>query len=173
MTLIIVQNKKVLSMTDLMRAVLKYIYAPEEMKADEIRTMKQSIVTWQKHFEYKKEQAFYANKKSTITDDLPKEMCAPVEMSVVDQELENTLQDLAVLLRANQEGKLEGRKQLFRQHAIDYRKFHQLPEAYKPEDFARGAYHLEQHKKENPEYYASEKNLSKGKIITNEPRGET
>jgi len=42
----------------------------------------------------------------------------------------DVLQRLAKLIKMNEEGKLDARKAMFKEHNINYKKFHRLPEAW-------------------------------------------
>jgi hypothetical protein len=132
MTLIIIKNKEALEMTTLMRYALAYIFERESMTPDQIRSMQESIVNWQKHFEYKKE----------------------LGLSAVEEELLVSLENTCWLLNKNEKGELEDRKELYRNHGIDYRKVHNLPGAHKPVDFHNANVALDQAKQENPEDYS-------------------
>lgn len=129
MTLIIVKNKEVLAMTDLMLYALRYIYERDTMKANEVRLMMDSVVNWQKHLQLREEFG----------------------LTAIEQEYLHTLQDVAKLLRADEEGKFEARKKNFKYHGIDYRKFHRLPGAVTEEDKAKAARMKAEYDRKNPE----------------------
>lgn len=119
MTLIIVKNKNALDITSLKRYVLRSVYEPEKMSAQEMRLMQESIINWSQHLKLKREIGF----------------------SAVEEEVQIALEEMADLIKRNDNGELEKRKELFREKNIDWRKFHRLPDAYNLEDFARAEYY--------------------------------
>ncbi len=131
MTLIQIKNKDVLALPVLFRVALKSIYDKKHLTAKEQTEMEDSIIKWQNHLELRRDIGFTA----------------------VDEEHQMALEIIGSLLYEDSEGKLDRRKELFKRHNIDYRKFHRLPEAYKPVDFQRGQEALKDHMRTNPEYY--------------------
>lgn len=138
MTLIVVKNKTVLDFPSLVRVALRSIYEHGTVSASEIRQMHESIIAWNQHITLRKEMSSDILKNEN-SDQEGEEIC---------------LEYVAGILKDNDDGKLEKRKEFFRQHNIDWRKFYRLPEAFSPKDFIRGQAILEQHKKDNPEDYA-------------------
>ena len=116
MTLIVIKNKQVLNITDLMRSVIKFIYFEPQMSSEEIRLMKMSIVGWKQHMDYKHS----------------------IGMSEVDLQIEEQLQNLGKLLMMNEEGEFENRKLLFKDRGVDPYKFHQVPGAITEKDLIEG-----------------------------------
>lgn len=131
MTLIIVKNKQALDIPSLKVYVLKYIYERETMKPDQIRLMMESVTNWKDHLEYKRS----------------------IGMSAVDEENQIILEAIGMLLYKDQNGDLDERKEQFKRHGIDYKKFHRLPGAVTNEDLIRGQMALEQARKANPQDY--------------------
>ena len=140
MTLIKIKNKKVVNLTVLFRLALKSIYDKKNLTFHEESELHQSIVNWQNHLALQldlvKAQGFTGFVDGSI-----------------DSENQMALEIIGSFLFQDSEGKLDERKELFKRHNIDYRKFHRLPEAYKPEDFIKGKQTLEEHKRTNPEDY--------------------
>jgi hypothetical protein len=118
MTLIVMKNRKVLNLPALQRVVLKSIYIPKNLTSTEITEMENSIVFWKESLEIKKNSGM---------------------MNAIDEENLEALQQIAYLIRENQEGNLDKRKESFARHGIDYRKFHGLQEAFTQEGFDRAA----------------------------------
>lgn len=137
MTLIIAKNKTVLDFPSMLRIALRYIYEPHNVSAVEVRQMQESIISWQNHINMRKEISL-DTLKGEVADQDGDEIC---------------LEYIAGILYDNDIGKLEKRKEFFRMHNIDWRKFYRLPEAYKQEDFYRADAIAEKHKKDNPEDY--------------------
>lgn len=127
--LVKVVKKEALDIPSLWRAVLKFIYEPENMAISEIDRMQHSIVFW--------------TEKISLDRD----------MGMVNEEEAYALQRFGWYLKKNEEGAFEGRKRLFASFnpPISYKKFHRLPEAYKPEDFIRAQAEYEKLKALNPE----------------------
>ena len=136
MTLIIMNNEDVLEIPQLLRLALKSIYEKKRFTFNEERQLHKSIIHWADTFKLKKE-------------------LSPIgELNAVDDEGQMGLEIIAGLIQQDANGEFEARKELFRRHNIDYKKFHRLPESYRPEDFKRAQRHLEDHKRTNPEDYA-------------------
>lgn len=104
----------------------------ESMSSQEIRLMQFSIVWWATK-ELPRLKAKTARKiwlfKATA--------------SQIDRDeekyVEDKLQLMAYMLKKNDDGKFDMQKEQYYFKDIDYRKAYGLQEAYKPEDFARGA----------------------------------
>lgn len=147
MTLIHIKNKKVLALPNLLRYVLKFIYDESNMSSTEIQTMQESFVDWNNTISLEDEKLFKLQARDLKT--FGHKITTEHKYSEEKLQLEN----LACLLRDNDEGKLDNRKALFKNHDIDYRKFHRLPEAYTLQDFINGQETLEEHKRTNPDDY--------------------
>jgi len=137
---VIIKSKEALSFPALNRLALKSIYEPQNMTMTEETQLHQSIVNWANHLEVRRDLV----RAKGIPD---------FEVGSVDYEYQICLEVIGSLLKKNEDGGLEQRKESFKRHNIDYKKFHRLPESYKAEDFARGQAILEEHKKTNPEDY--------------------
>ncbi len=131
MVLIQVKHKEALSLPVLFRLVLKSIYDRKNFTASEGVKMMDSVLNWKDHIEIREDMG----------------------MDAVDRENQYRLGIIAMLLKEDEEGKFEGRKQTFQDKGINYKKFYGLPEAYVPEDFVKGQQALEEHKRTNPEDY--------------------
>lgn len=131
MTLIKVKERTVLDIPSLFRAVLKSIYELEKMTVQEHDQMIESIESWTNHIKYRREMGFNA----------------------IDEENAFALGMIGTLYKQDQEGKFNNRKIMFKEKNIDYRKYHRLPEAYRPVDFHNGQKALEEHMRTNPEEY--------------------
>lgn len=138
MTLIKIRNHKVYDIQTLFRIVLKKIYEPEKMTSMEFDMMMSSINDWTNHIRLMGE-----NKNGML--------------SAIQNEQKIMLEYIGNLLYEDEEGRYDNRKQMFAEKKIDYKKFHRLPESYKPEDFHEANRHLEEHKKRHPEYYSKPK----------------
>ena len=119
MTLIQVKNRTVLTIPCLFREVLRSIYELENMTPMEHDTMMYSIEGWHKHLNYKREMG----------------------LSAAETESEVSLLIIMALIKSDTEGQFDIRKASFKEKGIDYKKFHRLPEAYTPEDFAKAKYY--------------------------------
>ena len=118
MTLVQVKNHKVYDLPTLLRIALKSVFEPENMTTEQYDLMMSSIIDWKNHL----------NMKSEAGEGM---------MSAVDEENEYVLQRIGNLLKENEEGKLERRKEHYRIHKIDYKKAYRLPGSWVPQDFAR------------------------------------
>jgi len=139
--LITVNNKRKLNITLISVYALQYIYEPQKVSADNVRSMMESVIYWSNHFQTKSELKF---------DPLMNTMIE-VGLSAVEQELYNQLQDVAYLLELNEKGLLEKRKATFKAHSIDYKKFHNLPGAHTPESLAKAKAMKDEYDRQNPE----------------------
>lgn len=132
MTLILTKSKTVLSIPALQRIVLKSIYLPKNMTLLDEAQMQHSIVSWRENLDMKKNYKI---------------------MTAVDEENLIALEEMAWLIKENQEGRLDNRKKLFKDRGIDYQKFHRLPGSVSEEDRARAQNDLEKLMAEKPEEY--------------------
>lgn len=129
----------------LMRYVLKFVYVytnkwdarnmdphKERMTLDEVHLMQESIVWWG-NVELKR----LKNKTER------KILLFKLTANEVDKDhqnfVEEKLQTIGWMLRENDLGRFDARKEEFYFKSIDYRKFHRLPEAYTEKDYAQGA----------------------------------
>jgi hypothetical protein len=126
----IITTKEALDLNTLSRTALQYIYEPEKMSASEIRMMEQSVVNWKQ--------------KIDLDHDL---------MRVNEQE-EYLLQRIGYILKRNEEGGFNERKAFFKQHNINWRKYHRFPEAYNIADRIKALEELEKWNRNNPELAA-------------------
>lgn len=147
MTLIVIKNKKTLTMPYLLRAALKFIYEEENMSADEIKEMMLSINHWKSAIDLEDEKL----KKNQNHEILKFGFIITTEHKY-SEEKENLIA-IAKFLKMNEDGELDERKASFKQHNIDYLKFHRLPEAYNPEDFENAELALEETKRAYPDDY--------------------
>ncbi len=135
MTLIIINNEDVLEMPQLLRLALKSIYEKKKLTFNEERQLHKTVIHW---YQYLKNA---------------KDISPNNELNAVDSEREMGLMIIASLLKQDELGEFDKRKELFKRHNIDYKKFHRLPEAYTAKDFKEAQHHLEEHKKTNPQDY--------------------
>lgn len=63
---------------------------------------------------------------------------------------QHLLEELAWIIDADQKGQFDERKALFREHNIDYKKYHRLPEAFTDQDFREGKIVLDRWNRQNP-----------------------
>ena len=151
MTLIQIKNKQVLSIPYLFRAILKFIYEPQNMSLAEEREMMDSFNNWKNAIDFEKEKlAALRNYDLKLFGRLDDNI-SPNTHGLAEEEYQ--LEMMAELLVKDQAGEFDTRKINFKEKGIDYMKFHRLPEAYKPEDFIEGQKALEEHEKKFPEYY--------------------
>lgn len=156
MVLIIARDRPDMNMTQLMLAVLKFIYEEDTMGADEIYAFQDAFIQWSKYFEWKKE--YHACKRCNGNGYHLGLKCYECDgnkfnMPVVDEELMHQLQEVAKLYQLNIDGRFNDRKSLFKEHQIDWKKFHGLPGAVSEADRARAQIEYEKLKKINPEDY--------------------
>jgi len=135
MTLIIMNTDELLEMPVLLRLALKSIYDKKHLTFTEERQLHKSVISWAKYLKDKKETA------------------AVGMLGAVDEERQMGLEIIGGLLQQDNNGEFEARKELFRRHNINYKKFHKLQEAFTPEDFTKGQVTLDEHKRDNPEDY--------------------
>lgn len=156
MVLIIACERPKMNMTQLMLAVLKFIYEEKTMDSKEIYAFQDAFVSWNKYFEWKREyhactrcngNGYHLGVKCYECDG------NKFNMPVVDEELMHQLQEVAKLYYLNMEGKFDERKKLFECHGIDWKKFHGVPGAVTEEDKARAQLEYDKLKKANPEEY--------------------
>ena len=129
--LIQVKSKDAIAIPFLFRLVLKSIFDSDNLKPGEEAQIRDSVVNWKNHLDLKKD----------------------IGMDAIDEENLFGLQIIATLLKGEEEGKFEKRKETFKRHKIDYKKFYRLPESYKMADFYRGQDILKEHMRTNPEDY--------------------
>lgn len=130
---------EVADLPSLLRLVLRFIYEQDKMSAADVRLMQFSMIKWKRHLddEIEKYNARFKLDGKHRTPD--------------HEFLQDYLQRLGWLLKKDQDGKFDRRKELFKMHRIDWRKFHRLPEAFMPEDFLRGQEVYREYAKKNPE----------------------
>lgn len=117
----------------LYRMVLDLVYAPETLSSSAIQAIFDSIKKYEKNFAWARSNG--------------------ILMSAVEEEVEHVLSNIKEIMEDDEAGRLELRKQNFKDKGVCYKKFHRLPEAYKAQDFINGQRALEEHKRANPEYY--------------------
>ncbi len=132
MTMILVKNKKVLSISHLQLAVLKSIYAPKTMTLAEEAAMQHSIVEWNKYLQNKRDYG---------------------RMNAIDEENMMALEEMAWLINKDNEGRLDNRKAMFKEHDIDYKKFHRIQGSVTEKDRIRAQAELENLMEKNPDEY--------------------
>lgn len=130
-----------------MREVLCSIYEPESMTAEDVYIMKNSICDWENAIGLEKEKLA----KVQAADIRVFGRVIITEHKYYEEEL--ALQAAAKMISDNESGALDDRKALFKEHGIDWKKFHRLPDAYAPKDFHKGQLALAEAKKGNPEDY--------------------
>lgn len=133
MILLRTKDKSIIPIYRLWRLVLAMVYEPEVLTPAVIDAILYSIVQYKKNFQWARNNG--------------------IIMSAVEEEVEYQLTRIDKIIAQDEAGELEARKELFRQTNTDYRKFHRLPEAFTPEDFAKGQRALDQHMKDSPEDY--------------------
>ena len=150
MTRIIVRTGERIEIRDLWRMVLKFVFAEWTCDYGTRQKIENYILNWYEFIE--KYEIAKANNFGVTESD-----ANPVGMkgNYID-ETKYQIQKMAQLLRDNERGDLECRKETYRRHGIDYRKTllygFAFPEMYKDYEGAQRA--LEQNKKERPEDYA-------------------
>jgi hypothetical protein len=63
----------------------------------------------------------------------------PKKSDITEEEL-FLVQSYATMLKRDEEGKLDRRKRLFKEHGIDWKKFHKLPEVKREPKFFKDPY---------------------------------
>jgi hypothetical protein len=109
------------------------VYEPEVLRPSVIAAIFDSIHQYKKNFKWAKDNG--------------------ILISAVEEEVLHWVEKIDDIIEKDESGKLEERKETFKRTNTDYKKFHRLPEAYKPEDFAKGQLALEKHMKDSPEDY--------------------
>lgn len=162
--MIIVRSKPrpQLDLTQLMLLSLKYIYAREDITYEEESQMKQGLVRWVEYLNDKKDFGkcnmcngsglVFRTQAETLRD------CAfcdgkGYQLKAVDEEIEDTLMRIGKIHKMNNDGELDDRKRLFKEHNISYLKFHRIPGAVTEEDKHKAQESLEKAKKKNPDDY--------------------
>lgn len=140
-----VKNRKVLSISHLYRECLRFIFDEENMSAEDVRFMRQSIMGWHNAIRLEDEklaQTQAADVKvfgQTIT----------TEHKYSEQKI--ILTKIAKMLKDSQSGGLDRRKRLFKEKGVDYRKFYRIPESYTKEGLMKANIENEKYKANNPE----------------------
>lgn len=156
MTLIISIPRPETDMTRLMILALQFVYDLDHMDPQDALRMKHGIIAWDKYFRKKKDMGGCRPCAGTGKRFMIEcEYCGGkgYEMSEIDQELMHSLQDIAFLIKNDQEGKLDKRKAMFKEHGINYLKFHRVPGVVTAQDRHKAQQALEKAKKANPEDY--------------------
>lgn len=135
MTLIIMNTDDLLEMPLLLRLALKSIYDKKHLTFTEERQLHKSVIGWAKYLKDKKETSSIG------------------VLGAVDEERQMGLEIIGGLLQQDENGEFDSRKELFRRHDINYKKFHKLEEAFTKDDFLKGQAMLHEHKRTNPEDY--------------------
>lgn len=125
--LVKIKHKQVADLPYLMRLVLKFVYDERNMTIAEIHLMQYSIVAW--------------SQKIALDKDLGRSL---------EDEAEH-VERIGWMLKQNEDGQFDRRKALFKEHGIDWRKFHRLPEAYVQADFDRAQEEYKKWCAEHPE----------------------
>ena len=147
MGLIRVHTNDLMPMGRLYRLVLKYIYDNKNVTFQEIADMKNAVCKW---YQYIGEQKTKLLDKYGIQagDYLP----IGQKGTTLDEQ-EYMMQSIGWLLREDETGGLDARKKMFADHGINYLKFYKIPEAYRPEDFARAREAVKKAMRDHPEDY--------------------
>ena len=137
MSIITIKNKEVLTLPTLLRVALKSIYDKKHLTFTEEKQMHESVVKWKNHLDLR----------------LDLNHGKMFEEGTVDSERQIALEIIGSLLHQDASGKLDKRKEMFKSHGINYKKFHRLPEVYDIKDFEKGKEILKEHMRTNPEDY--------------------
>jgi hypothetical protein len=144
---IFLKSNELIPLPVLLRLVLRQVYDKKSMGFYDREKMENGIEAWFKYITTEK-------KKIINKFGIEAEGFAPVgKKGTPLDEQEFQIMGMAWLLREDEEGRLEARKEMFRLHKIDYKKFYKLPEAYNPRDFVAAQEALKKNKKEFPELY--------------------
>lgn len=133
MILLRTKDNSVIPIYRLWRLVLAMVYEPEVLRPSVIDAIFSSIAQYRNNFDWARRNG--------------------ILMSAVEEEVEYQLARINEIIAKDEAGELDARKELFKRTGTDYRKYHRLPEAYKPEDFAKGKMALEKHMKDSPGDY--------------------
>ena len=117
-TIIRVKSKEALPLPALFRLALKFIYDKSNFSIAESHQLEDGVINWANHLQLKKDM------QSDLTGG----------MNDLDDE-SYQLGIIAMLLKQNEEGKLERRKALFEEKGISYKKYYRLRESFQPQDF--------------------------------------
>jgi len=128
MTLIKVKNRATASLKLLTELVLRFVYEPDKMRADEILLMQDSINNWVNKIRLDK------------------------SLERVNDQEEYILERIAWMLKKDANREFEARKQLFKEHKIDWRKYHNLPGARTAESIFKAQKIKEDYDKRYPEF---------------------
>jgi hypothetical protein len=137
MALIIVKNMTVADLPSLTKLVLRFVYEPEKMSLDEIHLMQESVQGWIKKTKLAREN----NILTSINDP-----------NSLDNEAEYILGRINWMLQKDARGEFNARKQLFKEHKIDWRKFHNLPNSRTKEDYTKANAMKAEYDKKYPEF---------------------
>jgi hypothetical protein len=123
-----IKSKEVVPMPQLFRLALKFIYDKVHMSLTEAQQMEDSVINWANAIKLKEDlgSSEYENEKYQLGF-------------------------IAMLLKQNDEGKLDERKKMFKKFNISYGKYYRLPEFYHPSDFIRAQAEYEKLCRINPE----------------------
>ena len=115
MTLIVIKKHSVYDLPTLWRIALKSVFDSENLTTQEFDLMMSSLIDWNNHLNLKKDGLW----------------------SAIDEENHVCLEIIAKLLKDNEDGLLDERKENYRKHGINYLKAYEVPGSWTPGDFAR------------------------------------
>lgn len=129
--LVKVNTNDLMPLPTLFRLVLKCIYEKDKVTIDEVTKMEASIVKWSEYINSEKQKIL--DKYGIQANDFQP---LGTKGTPLDEQ-EFALSGYAWLLREDESGNLEARKEMFKRHNIDYRKFYSLPESFNESDFEK------------------------------------
>lgn len=154
MTLILIKDRPKISMTKLMFLTLKWIYEEQTMPAQEVDQLHEGFVFWSDYFKWLKDANICVACNGTrFRFGGPCMDCSGqgFVMSMAEKNLNDRLMEAAKLYQLNADGEFNKRKEMFKAHNIDWRKFHKLPGAVTAEDKHRAAEMKAEYNKNNRE----------------------
>lgn len=154
MTLILIKDRPKVSMTKLMFLTLKWIYEEKTMPSQDVQQMQEGFVFWNEYFNWLKEaNVCQACKGTRFRFGGPCIECSSQGfiMSMSEKNLNERLMEAAKLYQLNTDGEFDKRKEMFKAHNIDWRKFHKLPGSVTAEDKHKAAEMKAEYDKKYPE----------------------
>lgn len=122
MSIVLKAKMPEIGINDLEYMIMCFIWEKEKMSLDAIKTMQKTVVDWKKYAEWTE-----------------------------NTDLLFMLSHLSKILVAEEEGKYEARKQLFKEHKTNWRKVFNIPGARKIEDIVKARQMYEQYVRDNPD----------------------
>lgn len=120
-------------MPNLWRYVAKFIYDELNMNWYDIHKMQESIVDWKNAIDLEQEKLFIIQAADFKTFG----KIVTTDHKYMEEQFQ--LENMAEMLKENEEGKFDEQKRMFKLTGVDYRKVFRFAEAYEEKDFIDGA----------------------------------